>query len=313
MKITKPKFWDEKIGIFSIILFPLTLIVMTYIFLKRKFSRQTKFKTPIICVGNIYIGGTGKTPASIYLANKLSALGKNPAIIRKYYKSHKDEHDLIKSNFKSLILNKNRISGIKEAIEKNYDTIILDDGFQEYKIKKKLNIICFNSYQLIGNGMVIPSGPLRENLKSLIDADIVLINGESNSNFEKKILEINKILKNFYSSYKPLNISEFKEKNLIALASIGNPNNFFKLLDANALNIRKRLIYPDHHEFREKQIEKIIYEAEKNDYHIIMTEKDFYKFKSYKTNRMNYLKVSFELEQPEKFIKKIKEVYAKKD
>ena len=76
MKITKPKFWDEKIGIFSIILFPLTLIVMTYIFLKRKFSRQTKFKTPIICVGNIYIGGTGKTPASIYLANKLSALGK---------------------------------------------------------------------------------------------------------------------------------------------------------------------------------------------------------------------------------------------
>lgn len=309
MIITKPKFWDNKIGIFSIILFPFTLIILIYIFLKRKFTKEIKFEIPIICVGNIYIGGTGKTPTSILLAKELSNLGKKPVILRKYYESHKDEHELILSNFSGLILNDVRIDGIREAIKSKYDTIILDDGFQEYKIKKKLNIICFNKNQLIGNGLVMPSGPLRENLKSLISAHIVLINGGKDEEFEKKILKINNNLEIFYSFYVPLNIDEFKNKNLIAIASIGNPNNFFKLLEDHNLSIDKKLIYPDHYKFSEKQIKDILLDAEKNNYHIIMTEKDFAKFKNYKSNRLNYLKVSLKLENPEKFIKKVKEVY----
>ena len=310
MIISKPKFWDNKIGIYSIIFLPLTLIILVYIFFKKKFTKEINFNIPIICVGNIYIGGTGKTPTSILIANELSNLGKNPVIVRKYYKNHKDEHELILSNFSSLILNDSRIKGIEEAIKKRYDTIILDDGFQEYKIKKKLNIVCFNKNQLIGNGLVIPSGPLRENLKSLVKADIVLVNGGKDENFEKKILKINKNLKIFYSSYEPLNINEFKNKNLIAIASIGNPSNFFKLLEDHNLNIKKKLIYPDHHNFSKKQVENIILDAEKNDYHIIMTEKDFSKFKNHKTNRLNYLKVALNLEKSEKFIQRIKEVYA---
>ena len=310
MIISKPKFWDNKIGIYSIIFLPLTLIILVYIFFKKKFTKEINFNIPIICVGNIYIGGTGKTPASILIANELSNLGKNPVIVRKYYENHKDEHDLILSNFSSLILNDSRIKGIEEAIKKRYDTIILDDGFQEYKIKKKLNIVCFNKNQLIGNGLVIPSGPLRENLKSLVKADIVLVNGGKDENFEKKILKINKNLKIFYSSYEPLNINEFKNKSLIAIASIGNPSNFFKLLEDHNLNIKKKLIYPDHHNFSKKQVENIILDAEKNDYHIIMTEKDFSKFKNHKTNRLNYLKVALNLEKSEKFIQRIKEVYA---
>ena len=310
MIISKPKFWDNKIGIYSIIFLPLTLIILVYIFFKKKFTKEINFNIPIICVGNIYIGGTGKTPTSILIANELSNLGKKPVIVRKYYENHKDEHDLILSKFSSLILNDSRIKGIEEAIKKRYDTIILDDGFQEYKIKKKLNIVCFNKNQLIGNGLVIPSGPLRENLKSLVKADIVLVNGGKDENFEKKILKINKNLKIFYSSYEPLNINEFKNKNLIAIASIGNPSNFFKLLEDYNLNIKKKLIYPDHHNFSKKQVENIILDAEKNDYHIIMTEKDFSKFKNHKTNRLNYLKVALNLEKSEKFIQRIKEVYA---
>ena len=119
----------------------------------------------------------------------------------------------------------------------NYDTVILDDGFQDYKIKNKMAIICFNQHQLIGNGLVLPSGPLRESLKSLDNANIILINGEEDGNFEKKILN-NKNLKIFYSFYKPLNIEQFKKK-LVALASIGNPNNFFKLLNDHNLKVKK--------------------------------------------------------------------------
>ena len=191
-----------------------------------------------------------------------------------------------------------------------YDTVILDDGFQEYKIKNKINIICFNQHQLIGNGLVLPSGPLRESLKSLNNANIILINGEEDGNFEKKILKINKNLKIFYSFYKPLNIEQFKKKKLVALASIGNPNNFFKLLNDHNLMVKKKLVYPDHYRFSDKQIENIIFEAEKDDYHIIMTEKDFSKFKYHKSNRLNFLKVSLELKKIEKFLNEIKEIYA---
>lgn len=310
MMFSKPKFWDDKIGIYSIILFPFTLITLIFIFLKKKFTKKIKFNIPIICVGNIYIGGTGKTPTSILLAKELSRLKKNPVIVRKYYKNHEDEHELIKSNFKNLILDNSRIAGINEAIKMNYDTVILDDGFQDYKIKNKINIICFNQHQLIGNGLVLPSGPLRESLKSLDNANIILINGEEDGNFEKKILKINKNLKIFYSFYKPLNIEQFKKKKLVALASIGNPNNFFKLLNDHNLKVKKKLVYPDHYKFSDKQIKNIIFEAEKDDYHIIMTEKDFSKFKYHKSNRLNFLKVSLELKKIERFLNEIKEIYA---
>ena len=144
MLLNKPKFWDKKNSLLSILFFPISLIVLLYIFLKKKLTKIIKFNIPVICVGNIYVGGTGKTPTSILLANELSRLNKKPVILRKYYKNHIDEHRLIKENFKNLILNKDRVEGIREAEEKKYDSIILDDGFQDYKIKKDLSILCFN-------------------------------------------------------------------------------------------------------------------------------------------------------------------------
>ena len=84
--------------------------------------------------------------------------------------------------------------------------VILDDGFQDRKIKKNLNIICFNQKQLIGNGFILPSGPLREGLKSLNKANIILINGKKDKNFEDKVLSINKDLEIFYSNYRPSKI-----------------------------------------------------------------------------------------------------------
>ena len=154
MQLNKPKFWDKRIGVISIILFPITLLYLAIIYFKKAFTRVKSFKTPIICVGNVYLGGTGKTPTSILLANELQNLGKKPTILRKFYNNHNDEYDLIKNSFKNLILNKNRIAGILEAEKLGFDIIILDDGLQDYKIHKTLSIVCFNQNQLIGNGLV---------------------------------------------------------------------------------------------------------------------------------------------------------------
>ena len=135
MLVNKPKFWSKKKSLFSVLLYPFSLIFKLITYFKKKNSSLTEFNIPIICVGNIYIGGTGKTPSTIFIAQKLKNLGKRPVIIRKYYKEHFDEHGLIKDHFPDLILDKNRSAAVKKA-ENNYDVAVLDDGFQDYKIKK---------------------------------------------------------------------------------------------------------------------------------------------------------------------------------
>jgi len=302
MMLFKPKFWDKKIGLFSTLLFPFSLITIFIVFLKKKLINKYTFKTPVICIGNIYIGGTGKTPASILFANEITKLHRKPVIIRKYYKSHYDEHELIKNNFKDFILSKNRFEAIKKVDKSEFDVVVLDDGLQDYKIKKNLSIVCFNENQLIGNGLVLPSGPLRENLSALKDVEVVLINGKKNKSFEEKIYNINRNLKIFYSYYKPLNLEDFKSKKLFALAGIGNPNNFFRIIEENNLKIEKKFIFPDHYKFSKSEIQNIIQEAESKNAEIIMTEKDYFKIRDFNLKKLNFLKVSLKIQNKEELI-----------
>ena len=309
MKIYKPKFWDKKNSILSIILMPIAAIIIFITYLKKKITYSSSFGIPVICIGNIYIGGTGKTPLSIFIAKKLLSKSKNPAIIRKFYKNHIDEHNLIKAHYDKLILSSNRFDGITEAEKKKFDSVILDDGFQDYSIKKNLNIICFNQSQLIGNGLVIPSGPLRENLSSLKEAHVVVINGKRDLEFEEEILKINNNLKIYYSEYKPTNIDEFKDKELLAIAGIGNPQNFFDLLLNNNLNVKKKFIFPDHYKFKKSEFMNIIKEAEKNNYKIIITEKDYYKIKNFNFKEINYLKLKLEVKNLDDLLERILKLY----
>jgi tetraacyldisaccharide 4'-kinase len=311
MKLSKPKFWDTKISFYSIFLFPISLGVSLFIFLKKKIIKPIKFNIPIICVGNIYIGGTGKTPTSILLATTLAKIGKKPMILRKYYKSHVDEHNLIKNEFKHLVLCRKRIDGIKEVNKSKYDCVILDDGFQDYKIKKDLSILCFNQRQLIGNGLILPAGPLRESLNSINSADIVLINGKKDEDFEKKILNINTNLKIYYAQYKPINIEQFKNKDLFAIAAIGNPDNFFELIKKNKLNIKRKLVFPDHYEFSKNELQDIIEIAKQKNYQIITTEKDYFKVKHFNFKEIKCLKVSLEINDKHQLIKSITKLYDK--
>ena len=313
MKLNKPEFWNKKNNFFSILLLPITFVILIFIYFRKKLIRPIKFNIPVICIGNIYIGGTGKTPTSIFIANELLKLNKNPVILRKYYKSHIDEHRLIRKNFKNLIINPSRIDGAKEAEKLNYDSIILDDGFQDYRIKKDLNIVCFNQNQLIGNGLVMPAGPLRENLNTLKNAEIVLINGKKDNDFEKKILDINNDLSIFYSYYSPKDIDRFKNKKLLAIAAIGNPDNFFLMLEQNKLNIQKKIFFPDHYEFKITDIQNLSHEAKRNNYQIIMTEKDFFKVKDFKIDNFDYLKVSLEIKEKERLLNTILKLYEKKN
>ena len=273
--------------------------------IKKRLTIQYSFKIPIICVGNIYLGGTGKTPLSIMIAHELKKLKRNPAIIKKYYSEHFDEHNLINNRLNCLILDKQRSRAIKNAEKKRFNVVILDDGFQDYSIKKDLNILCFNSNQLVGNEMTIPSGPLRESLSAIKKAQIIIINGNKNKLFENRILDISNKIKIFYSKYLPENIEEFKKKNLFAFAGIGNPSNFFKLLSDNNLNVHTKLSFPDHYKFSKPEIQKMIDEALNNNLELVTTEKDYFRIKHYGFKYIKFLKVKLEILEKDKLINQI--------
>ena len=306
MLIKKPRFWDsEKISIYSIILYPISIIYFFLLTIIKKFKKNQNFEIPIVCVGNIYLGGTGKTPLVYEIYNILNSIGKNPAIIKKYYNYLEDEISLLKS--KSIVFSeKNRSLAIKKLIEKKYDTAIMDDGFQDFSIQKKFSILCFNEKQWIGNGLLIPAGPLRENLNSLSRANCIFINGKKNTNIEK---QINKIKENniFYTKYVPKNISNFSNKKIIAFAGIGNPINFFELIKDNNLNLIDYRSFPDHYNFSEKDLNDLILKAKNNDAILLTTEKDYFRINNSFKNSIEKLEVKLEIENKDNFIKLLKE------
>ena len=146
-------------------------------------------------------------------------------------------------------LNKNRKEAINSLISFKHNVAILDDGFQDFSIKKDFSILCFNSKQLFGNGFIIPSGPLREDIRSIKRADFIFINGDKNVEFKNKIKKIDKNIKIFYSKYKIINLDKLKNKKIIAFAGIGNPSNFFELLKEKNINVVKTYSFPDHHNY----------------------------------------------------------------
>ena len=306
MLIKKPRFWDsEKISIYSIILYPISIIYFFLLTIIKKFKKNQNFEIPIVCVGNIYLGGTGKTPLVYEIYNILNSIGKNPAIIKKYYNYLEDEISLLKS--KSIVFSeKNRSLAIKKLIENKYDTAIMDDGFQDFSIQKNFSILCFNEKQWIGNGLLIPAGPLRENLKSLSRANCIFINGKKNTNIEK---QINKIKENniFYTKYVPKNISNFSNKKIIAFAGIGNPINFFELIKDNNLNLIDYRSFPDHYNFSEKDLNDLILKAKNNDAILLTTEKDYFRINNSFKNSIEKLEVKLEIENKDNFIKLLKE------
>ena len=303
MNLKKPKFWDyNTLSIWSIILIPFTLTYLLIFWIIKIIKPSKKFKIPIICVGNIYLGGTGKTPLSIEIFNILKNFNKNPAFVKKPYLYLEDEIKMLKASGK-VFTEKKRVSSISLSINDNHDVVILDDGFQDFSIKPDIAILCFNSKQLIGNGLVIPSGPLRENLSSIKRADCVVINGSESLSFEKTLKKINSSIKVFYSNYKIKNLNRFQDKEVVAFAGIGNPQNFFDLLKENNIKLKETFSFPDHHNYSLKDFNNI--SKGKEDVILLTTKKDYFRIKDKKKN-LYCVEVDLEIKDKDGFINFIK-------
>ena len=308
MNFFKPKFWDKnQFSLMSILLFPIALLIKLLNIFKRSITKTYQCSIPVVCVGNIYLGGTGKTPLCIEIFSILKDLNMNPAFIRKKYDSFQDEVNLQKQ-IGPIYQSKKRIEALKEAIQNKANVAILDDGFQDFSINKDLSVICFNEKQWVGNGLVIPAGPLREDLSALKRANCVIINGKKNIDIENKIFSQNKKIKIFYTKYKPQNINEFKNNKVAAFAGIGNPENFFNLLRDNKIDLVEEIKFPDHHKYSENELENLFDKAKKHSAVLLTTEKDYFRIsESYKQN-IKCLKIEVEIENRNQFIEEIKKI-----
>ena len=154
MRFKKPKFWDlKKPNFISYILLPFTIpVIINNLLLNKKINHSRKMKT--ICVGNIYLGGTGKTPTVIKLYQILKKLNFKVSTAKKFYKSNIDENTILK-NKTNFITEKNRVKVIAKAENLQQDIVIFDDGLQDNKISYDLQFVCFDVENWIGNGLLV--------------------------------------------------------------------------------------------------------------------------------------------------------------
>ena len=305
MNLKKPSFWDfKKPNLLSYFLIPLTLpiIIRNFFFSAYKKKKFPEIKT--ICVGNIYLGGTGKTPLCIKIYETLKEKNFNIATVKKFYENQKDEQLLLQKKTTTIIAN-TRKEAVIESIKKKYAILIFDDGLQDSQIDYDKKLVCFKSENWIGNGQLIPAGPLREKISSLKRFDAIFLNGNKNYNkeFKEEILRINSNIKIFQTSYKISNINKYDlNSEYLIFSGIGEPKDFKNLLIENGFKIKKEIIFSDHFEYTSKEINKILDLAKNENLKILTTEKDYMKLSQSLNKEITFLDIDLEIENQKDFI-----------
>ena len=307
MNLKKPKFWDLKEpNFFAYVLLPIAIILQN---LKYLLSKKDPFKLKIktICVGNIYIGGTGKTSLSIQINKILNKRKIKTCFVKKFYKNQADEQKLLEKKGR-LFLAKTRYKALQRAEEENYQIAILDDGLQDLSIKYDVNLVCFNNLNWKGNGLTIPAGPLRENINNLKKYNHIFLNGnlENIEILKKEIKQINSEIKIHIGKYEPINLNKFnKTDKYFAFSGIGNHKTFIKMLKNYGLNVVEDLEFADHYSYKNNDIEKIIYKSKKLNAKILTTEKDYLRLEKKYLEEIAFIEVELKIINEDKFIESI--------
>ena len=312
MNFKKPKFWDyKKPSFISYLLSPISFLLRLLNSFKSKLTSATKFsEIKTICVGNIYLGGTGKTSLTLKINDILKDKNIKSCFIKKHYEDQIDEQKILENSGKLFKATKREIA-IKHAIDEGYEVAILDDGLQDFSINYDLCIVCFNNINWIGNGLTIPSGPLRENVNNLKKYKHIFLNGnlENLENIKRDILKINSEINIYIGKYIPENIKEFNIKDrYLAFSGIGNHRTFISMLKSYDLNIVKDIEFPDHYKYSKNDIEKIILDSKNQGYKIITTEKDFLRLQPKNYNEINFIKSKLEIQNETEFLQSLTKI-----
>jgi tetraacyldisaccharide 4'-kinase len=248
---------------------------------------------PVICVGNPTLGGAGKTPSALTLAEILAAMGERPCFISRGYGGsatgplvvdparHKarevgDEPLLLARAFPTVVA-RDRVAGAKLAIENGANVLVLDDGFQNPSLVKDCALLVIDRERGVGNGFVFPAGPLRAPLDAqlALAQGIVLVGeGGAADDIAKQVRSLKSPVLAAKLIPDPSAAMEFNGKRVLAFAGIGHPGKFFSMLTALGANVVEARAFADHHRFSAAEAEALVADAKTRELLLVTTEKD---------------------------------------
>lgn len=320
MKLTSPSYWKSKHNPISLLFLPISILYQVGAKIRKIFSVSYRAKIPVICVGNITVGGGGKTPIVMALAERLSQKGVNVHVTTRGYGGYllgpvlvePDKHLSVEVGDEPLLLArlvptwvaKNRVSGIKAAEEAGADLVLLDDGLQNPTFKKDFKIVCLNEFYKFGNKRIFPAGPLRETLsEGFKDVKAICYYGEDPKWLKR------------YSSQIPIHIchhqmdvellSSLQKTPLIAFSGIETPDKFFEFLRENNLDVLHKKAFPDHYEYKEEDLQKLLQMASHKDARLVTTLKDWIRLDSENRQKITPIITSIACDSMDSLVKEI--------
>ncbi len=289
MQLKTPEFWSSK-GLIARALQPAAWL---YGIMARRHLRKSagvKVDKPVICVGNLTVGGTGKTPMALLLGQMLLAEGMRVHFLIRGYggaaaavplQVDVSRHDFTKTGDEALLLATcstcwvaaDRVAGAQMAQAAGAEIIIMDDGFQNPSLHKDLSIVVVDGYYGFGNGMLLPAGPLRGRIEDgFARADAVVIVGKDRHGIAEILPPDMPLMR---ARIVPSGSLEWlKKEPLVAFAGIGRPQKFFAMLEEMGCDLREKIAFADHHKFTAAEMEKLVATAKSNKALLVTTQKD---------------------------------------
>ena len=323
-KLGYPGFWQKKNNLIEkiiiLLLLPFTFIYYLASKFDKKLTKKNKVGIPVISVGNINTGGSGKTPFVIYLVNLLKKEKINSHVVSRGYlgnlhgpvkvdlkkHSYKDVGDeaLLLAKETTTWVSKNKFEGTLMATLNGADVVILDDGLQNYSIHQNLKIMIVDGGFGFGNQFLLPSGPLRETISfGIKKSDMLIIFNKDENDIEKKIKNKITII---HANSKIKNFSQLKNKKIVGFSGIGRSEKFHSSLKDQKLNIIKFFPYPDHYSYNKKEINNLINYAKKNNAILVSTLKDKQRINIDQRKKISFLDLKIEVKEEKNLINFLK-------
>jgi tetraacyldisaccharide 4'-kinase len=261
---------------------------------------------PVVCIGNFVLGGAGKTPFALRLADRLEAEGFTPGFLLRGYGGRAkgplqvdlEQHGaevvgdeaLLLAEAAPTIVSADRLLGAKLAESAGIDLLIMDDGFQNPALAKDLSIVLVDAATGLGNGRCFPAGPLRAPMRAqIVKTDVLVLVGEGDAAGGAVHLAARKGAPILHARLQPHVQAGLRDSSLFAYAGIGRPEKFFRTLEGQGLHVAKTKAFADHHAYTEAEAQTLLKVAEEESLQLVTTAKDMARLKTARNEIFRWL------------------------
>ncbi|MDR1034410.1 MAG: tetraacyldisaccharide 4'-kinase [Holosporales bacterium] len=311
--LKSPSFWRNGDSVLVKVLSPLSKVYSFISTVRANSILSEKATAPVICVGNVVVGGAGKTTTVQLICDILKEKGHNPHIISSGYGGYLKnvvrvdptlhsylqvgDEALLSANVATTWVGKNRLNSARAATLAGADVLVMDDGLQNKSLVQDFKVMVVDSGQQFGNERLFPAGPLRETVESgLKKSDIVLIIGEKNEELMDKIRQIKPNIQICCATTKIVGDRKFSNNNVIGFCGLGYPEKFRKTLNEIGLNIKDFIAFADHHPYTITESQKLIKAAKNAGAMLVTTMKDYVKVPDVFKHEMTVISIKLHLD-----------------